>query len=177
MMIISVSDKNLQKLVSSVENLITLKMQERVKPAVFAKIIDFYINSNLPHQDLVFYRKKIFELFEKHTQLDGLTPGIWDLYSLFLEKVELVINKSLDAASTEQICKDVVEIRLKQIRNYLINDWEKNSSNFPSILLVSTEIEKTLLKLEGCQSYNQQAVEVKEFLGGIKQKINEFQLS
>jgi hypothetical protein len=133
-MIISVSDKNLPKLVFSVENLLLLKMHERVKPAVFAKIIDFYINSTLPHQDLVFYRKKIFDLFEKHTQVDGLTPGIWDLYALFLEKVELIINKSLDATSTYQICKGIIELRLKQIRNYLINDCEKTATIDPKAI-------------------------------------------
>ena len=63
-MVISVNAKDIKKLIFSIENLFALKMQDRVRPAAIAKLIELFISSDLPENDFLFYRKKIFTMEE-----------------------------------------------------------------------------------------------------------------
>lgn len=119
-------------------------MQERVKPAAIAKLIDLFVSLEFSENDFKFYRNKIINIFNTFTDIDGLRPEIWDLYCLYLEKIEIELRKNVSDEIKADYLKQIIELRCKQIRGYLINDWEKNEKNFAVMLKVCDKIDEEL---------------------------------
>ena len=182
-MIISINCKNIGKLIFSIENLFSLKMQERVKPGVIAKLIEFFITNTLSDHEIQYFRKKILQIFDTYTQLDGLKPEIWDLYCLFLEKVEIVMNKNISESKekTASYYKQILELRSKQIRNYFIDDWEKNESKFDIILDLCNKIENELIKFKLLLNVTEIELlayhnEISHFINEVREKIKNLKI-
>lgn len=221
-LVIAVNDKNLGKLCFAVENLYNLKAFQRVKPPVYAKIIEFYLeiannymeiekefsqetqetikcdenkidedglnnenneNAQLKeskiaimktkkenlNKDLSFYKRKIFNIFETYSVLDGTQPEIWDLYVFFIDKVELS-KKNLSNDEKNVFYKQIIEVRMKQIRCLTTSDWELSQNKFPAILKACDNVETEIQKLPDLdKDYISQ---VKDYLFSLRDKIS-----
>lgn len=170
--IISVRAKNLNKLLFAIENMINIDMANRITSQILAKMIDIFISSDFSQMkdyDISYYRKKIIKVFEDYTSLDGLNPKVWDLYILFIEKIELIINKNLTENINKQCVyyKHILDLRLKQMRNYTIVDWDRNYSNLDSIQCVSNKIDEELTKFNDIlnnKSIDRDIIKYKEYV-------------
>ena len=83
------------------------------------------MRSLITDHDKEYFKNKIYRLFEEFSNTDGLKPEVWDLYANFVEEVEINRQKR----TVEEICKvykDITEIRLKEMRTLMLNEWEKD---------------------------------------------------
>lgn len=189
-MIISVNAKNLKKLLSSIENLFLLNQQLRVKPQVFVKILELFFemiessikkkeesnieeNNKAIAREINFYKKRIINVFEKYNELDGLKSEIYDIYVFFIEKCELSTS-GLSTERKEVFYKQIIEIRMKQIRCLTVTDWEANG-NFKQILEACGYVEKELIKVS--EKEKEYKLHVSKYIESIKKKIKDIEES
>ena len=83
--------KDLKKVIYCVNHLFSLDKFDRVKPDVFYNLTIIYISIfyNITAKQADYYKLKIYQIFEKFSIKDGVTPEVWDLYAFFIESAEI----------------------------------------------------------------------------------------
>ena len=80
----------------------------------------FYIENykKFSDHDREYLKKRIYDLFEKYGEVDGLRPEVWDLYANFYQEIELKNEKDNNEKIKE--LKFLVELRNKEIRTIMV---------------------------------------------------------
>ncbi len=100
--------------------------------------------------------------------LDGTQAEIWDLYVFFIDKVELS-KKNLSFEEKNAFYKQMVEVRMKQIRCLTTSDWELSKNKFPAIIKACDNAESEIKKFTTLEKDYLDTV--KEYLFSIRDKI------
>ena len=166
--------EDIQKIIGGMNDLFYMEKQERVTPYMFYKLITIVLNkySKLDSRQIEYYKDKIYLIFDKFSMTSGTTPEIWDLYIFFIDSTELKLNKHiLVEEDIQKFYQAMMEIRLKQTRNYMIMDvWEKDEKLITNISLILVKI-KTELERITDKDYKE---EVNNFVDTIQTKIDKF---
>jgi hypothetical protein len=119
------------------------------------------------------YIRRIYGVFDAFTIKDGINVEIWDLYSGFIETVELKLRKG--ELSEEQVTngyKKIIEIRLKQCRNLmLVPEWDKSEKIIKSMENVLKVMKEEVVKITKDVDYKR---EIEIFVRGNEEKIEKF---
>lgn len=177
LLILSIEDLNLPKLVFAIENMFNLSKYDRLSPQVYYKLVDIFLKYDFKTtKNRSYYTGRMYSIFKKYAEKDGLKPQVWDLYCFFIETVEIkTIEKDRILSNEEKgkIYSDIVEIRMKQLRNLLIADWSKDPSNIikikKTIDLVKKEVQHTKILNSDLE------LQVEEFVVSILNKIQDFE--
>jgi hypothetical protein len=174
MIYIGIDIEDIQKIINCINDLFDLDKNDKVTPHMFYKLITILLMKydTLGKRQVEFYKEKIYLIFEKFSMKDGTTPEIWDLYIFFIDSMEIKLNKSiLDEDDIQKFTQAMIEIRLKQIRNYMIEDlWEKNEVNVKNISKLINKLKEELKKLKDV-SYVEEKI---NFVNITQNKIEKF---
>lgn len=166
--------EDIQKIIVGMNDLFDMEKQERVTPYMFYKLITIVLSkySTLESRQIEYYKDKIYLIFDKFSMTSGTTPEIWDLYIFFIDSTELKLNKDkLQEGDIQKFYQAMMEIRLKQTRNYMIMDvWEKDEKLITNISLILVKI-KTELERITDKDYKE---EVNNFVNTLQTKIDKF---
>ena len=124
---VSVECKDITKVIFALEQFYMIRQGDKIKAGYFYYLTKIYLGNltSYSDHDREYFKNKIYRLFEEFSNTDGLKPEVWDLYANFIEEVEINRQKK----TVEEICKvykDVTEIRLKEMRTLMLNEWEKD---------------------------------------------------
>ena len=125
---VSIENKNLNKILFALNEYYIIGHGDKIKNSYFLFATKFYIE-NLPNfneHDKEYLKNKIFNIFEKYADSDGLRPEIWDLYSNFYQEIEKRVK--MDKSEEIKCYKFLVELRIKEIRTIMVKNinWEKD---------------------------------------------------
>ena len=171
---LSIDCQDLNKLFFGLSNIITLDKLDKIKPAIYYQMINLfvkkysYLDSNMKEQ----YKNKIYTVFESFTMKDGVNVEIWDLYISFIETIEIKLQKEkMNEDGISKTYKKIVDIRLKQCRNYMIPEWEKSEKIIKSLEDMIKVMKEELLKVTRDQDFRK---EVEIFIRSNDEKIQKF---
>jgi tetratricopeptide (TPR) repeat protein len=171
LMYISIDAKNINKLIFAMNHLFILDKLDRIKPEAYYNLVSLFLKSDDEgvKSRLDYYKNKINEIFENFANKDGLNAEVWSLYALFVESSEL--NEKSSEEQKQKIYKFVIELRLKQARNLMIEDvWEKDEKIIEKLKKVIESIESDLKRI----SSQEKVIEVGAFVGNVNSKIEKF---
>lgn len=178
LMMMAGAHNELLKMITAINQLFMMDKHDRIKPNVFYKLITMFLTNTYdklidtdPVQCMR-YRDRIYDIFEKYSQKDGLNSEIWDLYALFIESVELEACKGKISEQEKQtVYKRLTEIRLKQCRNIMIEDiWEKDEKMMEKIKSILEKINKEIKRISD-ENYIK---ELNHFVNNINGKIEKY---
>ena len=125
---VCVENKNLSKILFAMNEYYLNDQSDKVKNTYFLIATKFYLENykKYTEHDREYLKNKIYGLFEKFGEVDGLRPEIWDLYANFFQ--ELGLNKK-DVNEIIKGYKFLVELRIKEIRTIMVKnlEWEKDN--------------------------------------------------
>lgn len=166
---VSVECKEISKVVFALEQFYFLGQGDKIKPGYFFYLTQIYLNNinNYSDHDREFYKNKILRLYEEFSNTDGLKAEVWDLYANFIEEMEIKGKNK----TTEEICgtyKKIVELRLKEMRTLMLNEWEKNEKVREIIKGVSKAARTVIEKITNDTNYKNDKI---MFINSIESKI------
>jgi len=176
-MLISLDSGELNKSISAMNNLFHLDKCERVSSRNIYKLIKEFLSQYTAMSDyqIIYFKDKIYGLFDNFTKKDGVNPEFWDLFAFFIEAVEIGCKKikqvktinefekseknnessTSTSTSTSKVplsdsdyYKKIVDIRLKQCRSYTVPEWEKDDKQIDLLLKGLDKLEKDLEKVD-----------------------------
>ena len=128
--------------------------------------------------DREYLKKRIYDLFEKFGDVDGLRPEIWDLYANIYQEIELGNNN--DVNEIIKGYKFLVELRNKEIRTIMVKNinWEKEDKVKDVLSSIINAIRKLVENLEKVYDENKNIKKDQDFINdkifyinGIENKI------
>ena len=169
---VSIQCKELSKIIFSLEQLYLNDQYQQIKVGYFYYLTTIYLEkfNSYTERDKNYYKEKIYALFNKFSEVDGLKPEIWDLFALFVEENE-VKKKNNNIKENDKIYESIVEIRLKEIRTLMLKniEWE-NDDTIKNLLTVI--IKNVRLLLEKIVEDKDYISDKTMFIKGIEEKIN-----
>jgi len=166
--------EDIQKIINGIRELFELEKQNIVTPNMFYKLITILLSKydRLEKRQIEYFKEKIYLIFENFSMKDGTTPEIWDLYIFFIECSEIKLNtQKNDDADIQKFYQAMIEIRLKQIRNFMIKDlWEKDGKCIEKISTLIIKLKNEILKVKE----NSYVAEVNNFIETIQGKIDKY---
>ncbi len=166
--------EDIQQIINGIRNLFELEKQELATPNMFYRLITILISKydKLEKRQIEYFKEKIYLLFENFSMKDGTTPEIWDLYIFFIDTTEVKLNtQKNEEKDVQKFYQAMIEIRLKQIRNYMIKDlWEKDEKSIEKIGSLLIKLRTEILKIREKSYVN----EVSNFIETIQAKIDKF---
>jgi tetratricopeptide (TPR) repeat protein len=125
---VCVENKNLSKILFAMNEYYLNDQSDKVKNTYFLIATKFYLENykKYTEHDREYLKNKIYGLFEKFGEVDGLRPEIWDLYANFFQELEL--NKK-DVNEIIKGYKFLVELRIKEIRTIMVKNLEWENDN------------------------------------------------
>jgi tetratricopeptide (TPR) repeat protein len=174
LMLVAIDSKELNKLIYAINNLFNLDKYDRIKPSSFYALIQIFVNRipELSEDRIVYFKTKIYDIFEKFSIKDGVTPEIWDLYAFYIEAVEVEVEKNkISEEEKSGFYIAVMEVRLKQARGLMIKDtWEKDEQIIEKLQKCINKIKTEISRLKN-ENYEK---EVKVFVNNVESKIERF---
>ena len=128
--------------------------------------------------DREYLKKRIYDLFEKFGDVDGLRPEIWDLYANIYQEIEL--GNKTDVNEIIKGYKFLVELRNKEIRTIMVKNinWEKEDKVKDVLSSIINAIRKLVENLEKVYDENKNIKKDQDFINdkifyinGIENKI------
>ena len=147
---VCIENKNLNKVLFALSEYYSIGHGDKIKNSYFLFATKLYLENytNFNEHDKEYLKNKIFTIFEKYAELDGLRPEIWDLYANFYQEIE----KRVKIEKKEEInCyKFLIELRIKEIRTIMVKNinWEKDDKVKDAIGNVTKIIRKLLENIE-----------------------------
>ena len=124
---VCLENKNLSKILFAINEYYLNDQSDKVKNTYFLISTKLYLENYKKYSDhdREYLKNKLYGLFEKYGEVDGLRPEIWDLYANFYQELEL---KKKDVNEEIKIYKFLVELRIKEIRTLMVKNinWEKD---------------------------------------------------
>lgn len=149
---VAIDIEDIQKIITGINNLFDLDKNDKVTPHMFYKLITLLLMKydTIGKRQVEFYKENIYLIFEKFSMKNGTTPEIWDLYIFFIDSMEIKLNRSLlNDEDIQKFTEAMIEIRLKQIRNYMIEDlWEKNEIAITNVSKLINKLKEELKKVK-----------------------------
>ena len=143
----SIENKNLNKILFALNEYYFIGHGDKVKNSYFLFATKFYIENykNFNEHDREYLKNKIYNIFEKYAETDGLRPEIWDLYANFFQEIE--IRKKIDKKEEIKCYKFLIDLRIKEIRTIIVKNinWEKDDkvkdvlSNITKVIRILVE--------------------------------------
>ena len=145
-MYVSIDCKDISKLIFAINNLFILDKHDRLKPAIYFTLINFFIKgfSNLDDYMRKYYKERIYDIFNTFAEKDGINSEVWDLYIYFIQSVEIECNKLNNLDDIQNFYKKMIDLRMKQIRTHLIPEWEKDEKVIDKLKEVLKKIKEEL---------------------------------
>lgn len=144
--------QDIQKIINGIRDLFELDKNDVVTPNMFYKLITILLSQydKLEKRQIEYFKERIYVIFENFSMKDGTTPEIWDLYIFFIECTEIKLNtQKIEEADVQKFYQAMIEIRLKQIRNYMIKDlWEKEERSVEKIASLLAKLKNEILKVK-----------------------------
>ena len=141
--------KNLNKILFAINEYYLNDQSDKIKNTYFLIATKLYLENykKYTEHDKEYLKNKIFGLFEKYGEVDGLRPEIWDLYANFYQELEL--NKK-DINEEIKGFKFLVELRIKEIRTIMVKNinWEKDKKVKDVLSSVTDVIRKLIENIE-----------------------------
>jgi hypothetical protein len=108
---------------------------------------------NYNEHDKNYLKNKIYNLFEQFSIVDGLKSEIWDLYALFIQENE--INENNKKEDNINIIKNIIELRLKEIRTLMVKNlnWEENEKVKDILSTIIKNMKSLLEKIDNDKKY------------------------
>lgn len=171
---VAIDCQEIQKIINGINDLFDLDKNDRVTPNIFYKLITLLLSKyhTLEKRQIEFFKDKLYQIFERFSMKDGTTPEIWDLYIFFIESTEIKLNSSiLDDDDVQKFYQAMIEIRLKQIRNYMILDlWEKDEKSIDKISKLIQKLKSESEKIKDTTYLN----EINNFIETTQAKIDKY---
>ena len=124
---VCVENKNLSKILFAMNEYYLNDQGDKIKNSYFLIATKFYLEfyKNYSEHDREYLKNKLYGLFEKYSEVDGLRPEIWDLYANFYQELEL---KKENKEEEIKGYKFLIELRIKEIRTIMVKNlnWEKD---------------------------------------------------
>ena len=141
---VSIESKELSKVIFALEQFYFIEQGDKIKPAYFYYLTKIYMDmyDKLSQHDKEFLKGKIYRLFEQFGNVDGTKPEVWDVYANFVVGIEVGKGKDVNK---DKVYNNVVELRFKELRCLMLNDWEKDAK-MRSIVKGVIEATRTVLK-------------------------------
>ena len=166
---VCVENKNLNKILFAINEYYLNDQSDKIKNTYFLIATKLYLENykKYTEHDKEYLKNKIFALFEKYGEVDGLRPEIWDLYANFYQELEL--NKK-DINEEIKGFKFLVELRIKEIRTIMVKNinWEKDKKVKDVLSSVTDVIRKLIENIEKIYEENK---DIKKDEDYIKDKI------
>ena len=125
---VCVENKNLSKILFAMNEYYLNEQGDKIKNSYFLIATKFYLEfyKKYSEHDREYLKNKLYSLFDKYSEVDGLRPEIWDLYANFYQELEL---KKGNPAEEIKGYKFLVELRIKEIRTIMVQnlEWEKDN--------------------------------------------------
>ena len=124
----SIENKNLNKILFALNEYYFIGHGDKIKNSYFLFATKFFIENytNFSQHDKEYLKNKIYSIFEKYAESDGLRPEIWDLYANFYQEIEM--KKIMDKKEGIKGYQYLIELRMKEIRTIMVKNinWEKD---------------------------------------------------
>ena len=124
---VCVENKNLSKIIFAMNEYYLNDQGDKIKNSYFLIATKLYLQyyKTYTEHDREYLKNKIYGLFDKYSEVDGLRPEIWDLYANFYQELELIKK---DKNEEIKGYKFLVELRIKEIRTIMVKNinWEKD---------------------------------------------------
>ena len=166
---VCVENKNLSKILFAMGEYYLNDQGDKVKNTYFLIATKFYLENykKYTEHDRDYLKNKIYGLFEKYAEVDGLRPEIWDLYANFFQELELKkdnINEIIKGY------KFLVELRIKEIRTIMVKNlnWQ-NDDKVKDVLKNVIDIIRKMV--ENIEKIYQENKDIKKDEDYIKDKI------
>jgi tetratricopeptide (TPR) repeat protein len=168
---VSIESKDINKIIFCLEQFYYIDQYQQIKISYFYYLTKIYLENlkNYNERDKIYLKEKIYNLFFKFSEVDGLKPEIWDLYALFIQENEIINNNN--EGKNDKIYEKIVDVRLKEIRTLMLKniEWEKDDK----IKNILCDIIKNIrLILSKIILDNDFVSDKKMFINGIEEKIN-----
>ena len=168
---VSIECKDINKIIFSLEQFYFIDQYQQIKVGYFYYLTKIYLENlkSYNERDKVYLKEKIYGLFFKFSEVDGLKPEIWDLYALFIEENEIKNNNN--EGKNDNIYEKIVDVRLKEIRTLMLKniEWEKDDK----IKNILSDIIKNIRLILGKIILDKDFINDKKmFIDGIEEKIN-----
>jgi hypothetical protein len=172
LMYVALDCMDISKLLFAVTNLYLLEKHDRVKPNIYYALIKFYLSGYPQYSDhsKKYYRDRIYDIFFKFTEKDGITFEIWDLYIYLIQSVEVELNKVTDENELQGVYKTQMDLRLKQARTLMIPEWEKDERVIDRLKDVIKKIREEIVRTKN-ETY---VKEVNTFVESVEAKIERY---
>jgi hypothetical protein len=172
LMYVALDCMDISKLIFAVTNLYLLEKHERIKPNIYYSLIKLYITGYPQYSDhsKKYYKDRIYDIFQRFTEKDGLTFEVWDLYIYLIQSVEIELNKITVEKDLQSIYEKQLDLRLKQARILLIPEWEKDEKVIDKMKEVIKKIKEEIVR----NKEENFVKEVKTFVESIEGKIERY---
>ena len=154
----SIENKDISKIIYAIGEFYNISQHDKIKNSYFFVVTQFFIENinNYSEHDKEYLSKKIYEIFMKYSEVDGLRPEIWDLYANFFNEVEINQKKNLSNDEYNNLYKCIIEIRMKEIRTITVKNinWVKDSKIKEIVLKIIGIIRQILDKIKDDKDKN-----------------------
>ena len=125
---VCIENKNLNKIIFALSEYYSIGHGDKIKNSYFLFATKMYLENykSLSDHDREYLKTKIYNIFEKYSEVDGLRPEVWDLYANFFLQIEM--GKKIDKNEQIKCFKFLIELRTKEIRTIIVKNinWEKD---------------------------------------------------
>jgi hypothetical protein len=171
-MYVALDCKDVSKLLHCMTSLYLLEQHQRIKPSIYYNLIKLYITGYPQFADhgKKYYKDRIYDIFQRFTEKDGINFEIWDLYIYLIQSVEIELNKVTDENELQVLYKKQMELRLKQTRTLMIPEWEKDERVIDKMKEVLAKIREEILR----NKEDTYVKEVSTFVESVEAKIDRY---
>ena len=177
---VSIENKNLNKILFALNEYYIIGHGDKIKNSYFLFATKFYIENykNFNEHDREYLKNRIFTIFEKYSEKDGLRPEIWDLYANFYQEIEM--KKKIEKKEVIKCYQYLIELRIKEIRTIMVKNinWEKDDKvkdvigNITKIIRINVKnIEKIYDENKDIEKDNNYINDKIFYVNGIENKI------
>jgi Tfp pilus assembly protein PilF len=135
---VSIENKNLSKILFAINEYYSIGHEDKIKNSYFLFATKLYMENfkKYSEHDREYLKNKIFDLFERYGDKDGLRPEIWDLYANFFMEIEM--KYKIDKKEKIKCYKFLIELRIKEIRTITVKNinWDDKVKDVLSNIIV-----------------------------------------
>ena len=146
---VCIENKNLSKILFAINEYYMNEQGDKIKNLYFLVATKLYLENykKYTEHDREYLKNKIYNLFEKYGEVDGLRPEIWDLYANFYQELEL---KKSNIDDLIKGFKFLIELRIKEIRTIMVKNinWEKDNKVKDVLSNITNIIRKLVENIE-----------------------------
>ena len=152
---VAIQCNDLNKILYALEQFYLINEGEKIKTGNFYFATKLYLENkkNYNEHDKNYLKNKIYNLFDQFSIVDGLKSEIWDLYALFIQENE--INEKNSKEENIKIIKNIIELRLKEIRTLMVKNlnWEENEKIKDILSTIIKNMKSLLEKIDNDKQY------------------------